>query len=378
MKKNMWKMIICGLLATFMMISMVACGGNGKTPSSTAPTASAPPATTTEEVKPPVIEVTEKDTYVIGFSNSFVGNVWRALVNTSIEQEAAKHDNIEIIMLDGQNDINKQVSDLENLIAQGVDAIMLISGSNSAVEPTLQEARDQGILVVPFSVPLDNEEAYDFYVGMDLYDQAAQFTRPFFDAIGGEGNIVMLGGVAGNNWSIQQEKACRDLIENEYPGINVLAYQYTDWKEDVSKQTMTDLLMAYPGQIDAVWTDGSQSCAGAMKAYVDLNEPMVPFCGATAYNAIFKVYLENYETNPNLFFSVHSGPAWMGAEALRRTIDCLTTGVMPAEKFVTLDVETITSDNFDKYIPQIEALPDAMFIDHDLTDENLDNFLKSR
>jgi ribose transport system substrate-binding protein len=368
----MKKRLLCLSLALVMVLSLVACGGSSNTGTNAEDANNE--AATGEQTQ----DTEKKDKYVIGFSNSFVGNVWRALVNASIEQEAAKHDNLEIIMLDGQNDINKQVSDIENLIAQKVDAIMLISGSNAAVEPVLKEARQQGIAVVPFSVPLDDEEAYDFYVGMDLYQQAIDFTRPFFDKIGGKGNIVMLGGVAGNNWTIQQEKACRDLVESEYPDINILTFKYTDWKEDVAKQTMTDLLMAYPGQIDAVWTDGSQSCAGAMKAYVDLGEPMVPFCGATAYNAIFKVYAENYEKNPDLYYSIHSGPAWMGAEALRKVMTMFESGEKPTEKFVELDVETMTSDNFEDYREASEALPDAMFIDHDLTPENLEKFLNAQ
>jgi hypothetical protein len=54
------------------------------------------------------------------------------------------------------------------------------------------------------------------------------------------------------------------------------------------------------------------------------------------------------------------------------------TGQKPTEKFVQLDVKTITSDNFDQYKEISTALPDAMFVDHDLTPENLDKFLKSR
>jgi hypothetical protein len=85
--------------------------------------------------------------YRIGFSNGFSGNTWRTQCLYSLKKEAGQHKEIaDLIVVDGQGDITKQVSDIENLVSQNVDAILCIPNSGPAVIPALQEATKQGSL----------------------------------------------------------------------------------------------------------------------------------------------------------------------------------------------------------------------------------------
>jgi ABC-type sugar transport system substrate-binding protein len=98
--------------------------------------------------------------YKICFSNGFSGNSWRAMMLQSLKNFADAHKDLisDLIIVDGQNDINKQISDIESCIAQKVDAIMMIANSGTAVAPVIKKAADAGIVVAPFNLSVDGQD----------------------------------------------------------------------------------------------------------------------------------------------------------------------------------------------------------------------------
>ena len=115
--------------------------------------------------------------YVIGFSNGFSDNSWRAEMLASLRQEARLHEDLDLIVLDGRGDINRQVADLESLIARRVDAIILIPNSSQAVTPVLKRAIALGIKVLHFNLPLDDPDSYTVYVGPDERERGRRWAR---------------------------------------------------------------------------------------------------------------------------------------------------------------------------------------------------------
>ena len=137
----------------------------------------------------------------IGFSNGFSGNTWRTMNLHSMEKEAAANaDKYELITVDGQGDIAKQVNDIEDLIAQNVDALLVIANSGSAVVPAVRKAKKAGIATVPFNLPVDGEE-WDAFIGTDPVKKGGMTGKFLNDALGGKGKIVALGGLPGNSYT---------------------------------------------------------------------------------------------------------------------------------------------------------------------------------
>ena len=109
----------------------------------------------------------KKGPFRIGFSNGFSGNTWRTECLFSAKKEASLHKDLaDFIIVDGQGDISKQVNDIENLVSQNVDAILCIPNSGSAVAPALREATKQGVVTIPFNLPVDGE-AWTAFIGTD-------------------------------------------------------------------------------------------------------------------------------------------------------------------------------------------------------------------
>ncbi|MEZ4500584.1 MAG: ABC transporter substrate-binding protein [Thermomicrobiales bacterium] len=301
--------------------------------------------------------------YRIGFSNGFSGNTWRTMTLASIEQEAARHDDLaELIIVDGQGDNTKQVADIESLISQEVDAILTIPNTGSSVVPVLRRAMQEGIIAFPFNLPVDGEE-WTAYLGTDPASKGRRLGEWLRDALGGQGGIIALGGLPGNSYTAAAWGQAEAVLTEG--GVEVLAFRDAYWEEDRAKIITADLIAAYP-QIDGIWADGSQVSAGATKALLDANRPLVPVTGDD-YNGLLRLYDEHRESEPGFSFGLLAEPTWESALALRSALQILRGESVP--RIQTIEPEFITTENYlDYYRPN---LPDGVFVDTDLPDEVL-------
>lgn len=312
----------------------------------------------------PTISGKKKDgPYRIGFSNGFSGNSWRAMCVRALELEAAAHPEIaELIVVDGQNDITKQVNDIESLASQQVDAILIIANSGSAVVPALNAARQEGTIIAPFNLPIEGD-GYDVYVGTDPSVKGASSGAWLRDALGGKGKIVALGGIAGNSYTAAGWAGAQKAFEGS--GIEVLAFRDTDWSEDKAKVIMSDLIAAYP-QIDGIWADGGQVTAGASNALLAAGRPLVPVTGDD-YNGLLKLYHAKKDSEPKFDIGLISEPTWEGVVALRNVLNLLQGQEQQRDLIIT--PKLITKDNYQDYMRP--DLPDGVFVDTNLSTEEL-------
>ncbi|MDW6024202.1 ABC transporter substrate-binding protein [Mesorhizobium sp. BAC0120] len=300
--------------------------------------------------------------YRIGFSNGFSGNSWRAMAIAALQAEAKKTPDIaDFIIVDGQGDINKQVNDIETLANQQVDAILCIANSGSAVAPALKNATDEGIVTVPFNLPVDGE-GWSTYVGTDPVKKGGALGKWLNDALGGKGKIVALGGLPGNSYTAAGWDGAQKAFG---PGIEVLAFKDAFWEEDKAKVVMADLIAAYP-EIDGVWCDGGQNATGAMKALLAAGRPLVPVTGDD-YNGLLKLYKAQKPSQPKFDIGLMSEPTWQGIFALRAAVSLLKGEEVAKQQI--LSPALITSANYEKYIRP--DLPDGVFVDTSLTDDEL-------
>ncbi len=296
--------------------------------------------------------------YRIGFSNGFSGNSWRAMCLAAIKAEAARHKDIaDLIIVDGQGDVAKQVNDIENLANQQVDAILVIANSGSAVASVLRRATQDGIVTVPFNLPVDGE-AWTAYVGTDPTKKGHTLGEFLKNALGGTGKIVALGGLPGNSYTAAAWAGTQAAFKGS--GIDVLAFKDASWEEDRAKVVMADLIAAYP-RIDGIWADGGQDTAGACKALLAAGRPLVPATGDD-YNGLLKLYRAEKPTQPKFDIGIVSEPTWESVVALRTALTLLGGGSVAKRQI--LQPNLITAANYAQYIRP--SLPDAVYVDTNL------------
>jgi ribose transport system substrate-binding protein len=305
----------------------------------------------------------------IGFSNGFSGNTWRTECLYAAKKEATRHQDLaDLIIVDGQGDIAKQVNDIENLVSQNVDAILCIPNSGSAVAPALRDATKQGIVTVPFNLPVDGE-AWTAYTGTDPQKKGFELGKWLRGALGDSGKIVALGGLPGNSYTAAAWAGAQKAMDGSK--IQVLAFRDASWEEDRAKVIMADLIAAYP-EIDGVWCDGSQDAAGAMKALLDAKRPLVPVSGDD-YNGLLKLYDQQKANYPKFNIGLLSEPNWESVVALRIAIKLLHGEDVPKRQII--EPQLITSENYKNYLRA--DLADGVFVDTDLSDDELKTLFKS-
>lgn len=102
-------------------------------------------------------EETEK-TYKIGMSIDTTSQAWRAGLVEDVSKEAALHPEVELTITDANGNTEKQISDVEDLITKGVQAILISPIETQPLTNVCKKAYDQGIHVIVLDRELEGED----------------------------------------------------------------------------------------------------------------------------------------------------------------------------------------------------------------------------
>ena len=161
-----------------------------------------------------------------------------------------------------------QVRAIEDLIAQGVDAIGVVPNDAEVLEPVLARARQQGIKVITHESPGQKNVDWNFEmvsaVGFGIAHAELLARR-----MGGEGKYAMYVGSLTvplhNAWA----DAAVEYLGEKYPGMELVADRFgVAERVDDSRSTALDLMRAHP-DLGGFLAFGSQGPIGAGRAVVE-------------------------------------------------------------------------------------------------------------
>jgi ribose transport system substrate-binding protein len=263
-------------------------------------------------------------------------------MNNSVLDEAKPYSNITIITTDADGDAAKFQSDIEDLIAQGIDGIIISGAWLEEAPAALDALTAEGIptVLVDRQFGKGSSEAYTSYIGPDNYTIGVQDGEYIADRLGGEGVVVQLrGGPADNSIGLNRSNGVLSVLEG-YSGISVVtAPDFGGWSADGGIALMEDLLASNP-QIDAVFCENDSMCLGAQTAIADAGRSeemfLVGVDGETAA-------LEAIMNNTNYGATGLNNSDQIGRAAFNRLMAILS-GAIP-EKDTYLPSPLITEDN---------------------------------
>jgi ribose transport system substrate-binding protein len=243
-------------LWVLLALALSACGGSG----GAAPVADASDEAASEAGD----EVASGDTCVVGFSQATMNHPWRvAMVEGNQTYAEENLPNMELIVTDGQNDAGKQVSDVESLLAQGVDVLLLSPLTEDALSPVAQQAMGQGVPVLTLDRKVNTEVTA--HIGAEnrpIGEAAAAFVS---EQLGGEGRIIEIQGTAGASATVDRHEGFADAIAGS--GLEVVAEQHADYLREGAVTFMEDMLQRFgPGEFDAVYAHNDEMALGAVTA----------------------------------------------------------------------------------------------------------------
>jgi ribose transport system substrate-binding protein len=185
----------------------------------------------------------------------------------------------ELVTIHRNTDAAGQLSDIRDLIAADVDAIVFNPNDPEALNPALEEARDAGIVTVSVDAYVTDEGTYNLYNNQVEY--AYLGASWLFEQLGGEGTVYYMRGFAGHPADTDRDVGFMRALE-ENPGITVVPNEegvHTGWDPATTTQLINDFLASGQyGGINGIWTSGMDSqVVDAIKA---ANEEYVPIVGA--------------------------------------------------------------------------------------------------
>jgi ribose transport system substrate-binding protein len=152
----------------------------------------------------------------IGFSQIGFNHPWRVAMLQSLQAEAARHPNIQLIVTDGHVDIAKQSDDIRDLLARGVDAIIMSPVESAGLVPAARGVLQNKLPLVVLDRDVPAEKT--LFIGQSNVTMAEQVAKRAAEELHGQGNVVVITGLKGSSlpWiAIKGWKTCSRTI----PGL---------------------------------------------------------------------------------------------------------------------------------------------------------------
>lgn len=264
-------------------------------------------------------------------------------------EEKAEELGCDLIMLDAQNDAQNQITQVENLIAQDVDIIVVAAVDSDAIVPAIDMCESADIPLVGVNMLINTDEPYH-YVGPDDVLAGELEMQNAIDAIGGEGNVVILEGPIGQSAQIQRLEGNMNVL-NKYEGkVELLAQQTANWSREEALSLVENWIETFGGKIDAVVAQNDEMALGAIQALeaAGVKEDVV----VTAVDAIKDGC--NAVKEGKLLGTVYQDASLEGQEAIQKAHDILE-GKVTEKKLDYIDMPWITTENVDELLTTIYA-----------------------
>ena len=229
------------------------------------------------------------------------------------------------IITDANDDPSKQAADIQDLVAQGVDILLISPATAEALDPVVRRVARRGVPVVLVDRAVTSDEHYISFVTAS--DQAlgrisAQWLAETLDF---KGKVVMLGGLAGASPAEARIKAALEVFD-QYPALEVLETQYTSWSPANGKTIMAALIQKYGDEIAGVWADSGLQGSGSIEAFLaaGYEDGRIPPHTGGDFNAMYQLSVKHDVPMVGVDY-----PPAMGAKAFEVLFDVLSGAGVP-------------------------------------------------
>jgi len=218
--------------------------------------------------------------FTVGLSNGPFTHSWRVQMIESLQKEFEyyKENGIadKLIIQNAGPDVNTQIAQIRNLISSNVDLLLVNPNSTTALIPVIEEAQEEGILVIVYDQPIDNPNIINVYMNQEWW--MAPLTEWFCKELKYKGDVVYISGIADQPGNILRDKAA-EKVWAKYPDINLLAMANGNWDQAAAQQAMSDILASFPS-IDGVLTQDGMAL-GVIRAFQAAGRPLPVVSGET-------------------------------------------------------------------------------------------------
>lgn len=211
----------------------------------------------------------------VAYAQAELINEWRVSNQKEMEQKAAEY-GVKFITTNAEQNTAKQLSDVENLLAQHPDVLIVSPLESAALVPVVNMCNEAKVPLIIIDRTIDAEPGVGMYKSeiVQSHEESgrllAEKTIELLTKKYGEprGNVVHIQGQAGASPVIDANRGWDAVInEKTYPNIKTIATEDAGFTKEGGLRVMENFLQAFPeGEIDIVRTDYSDMHLGALEA----------------------------------------------------------------------------------------------------------------
>ena len=200
--------------------------------------------------------------WTIGFSQDSMDHPWRAYMVTSAETQSKKYPDLikEFIFTDAGGSNEKQIADVEDLIARGVDLIMMSPREAQALVPAVEAIKKAGIPLVVLDREVVGED-YKVFIGgnnLQIGEELGKFTKA---QVGDIFRYLELEGIPGATPTIQRHEGFTAQIEGKATRLDA---QPANYDLAPAIPIVEDWLTRYRGKFQVIYAHNDPMILGAI------------------------------------------------------------------------------------------------------------------
>lgn len=209
---------------------------------------------------------TAENPWVFGFSQCTLNEPWRVEMNRQVQLAAEKYPEVKLLMANAEDKSERQVNDVENFLAQGVDLIIISPKEAAPLTDIVAKAYKQGTPVVVLDRKVLGED-YSCFIGANNQKIGYQAGLKVKALLAEGGKVVELTGNMSSTPGEERQRGFREAIAEELASgkIEILHDADCDWKEERARSEMEAALAAHE-RIDLVYGHNDPMAHGAWLA----------------------------------------------------------------------------------------------------------------
>jgi len=332
---NKVKAILSVLLSGSMVLAFAGCGG------------SAPSAKDSQKTNQTVSGASAAGSgskkIVIGFSQCTLQSPFYVSIMDAAKAEAEAK-GAEFIYADAQNGVQKQNSDIQDMISKGVDILLVNPVQSSGVQPAMAAAKSKNIPVV--AVDRNIKEGYTSFVGRDNKVMGKLAGEKAVELLGGagkaKGKILEVQGGAGDQVMMDRRDGFHSAVDKE-PGIKVIQTAYCDYERSKAVTASQDAFQANK-DIDLIYAHNDDMALGALQVAKQRGLDKIKVVGVDGLMEAVK----QIAAGPNYQATALNDPGYEGKLAVDTAMDILSGKT--AEKFIDAKTSLVDAGSAKDYV----------------------------
>jgi len=237
----------------------------------------------------------------LGLTDGFGGNSWRLVTTASARDEAAKCPSVtSLSYADGQGNTQKAISDIQGMVAKGINAIVVFPDASKAILPALTSSYKAGVVTVPYRVTPGGKAGVNYNVFVDTpFAQAGEnWGKWILQVLPKGGNVLMLSGPQGNSQGTEENQGLHKILDktHKYKFIGAQPFEVTNWDPALTQKVLSADIAKFP-KIDVIVSDFGPSLVGALPEF-NKSGRTIPALATSDGNVLGCFWQKQHAKNP--------------------------------------------------------------------------------